>query len=142
MNRRSLALVCLAAIVAVLAFSAAALVTRAQRSRNHGVVHNMSAWVDTNSGAHPDKFTITGPALITCVRATSEVPHSNPAPACRISANGFNGTMAPPNSNATLKAGDITLSCVGQGTMLHCDARVDIPPPGQQPAAPATPPSQ
>ena len=140
MNRRSVALVC--AMLAVAALLSVGVAARAQRTRNHGVVHNMSAWVDTNSGAHPDKFTITGPALITCVRATSEVPHSNPAPACRISANGFNGTMAPPNSNATLKAGDITLSCVGQGTMLHCDARVDIPPPGQQPAAPATPPSQ
>ncbi len=128
MNRRSLAIVCL---LATAIFVTAAVAAHAQRARNHGVVHNMSAWVDTNSGAHPDKFTITGPALITCVRATSEVPNSNPKPACRISANGFNGTMAPPVSNATLKAGDITLSCVGQGTMLRCDARVDIPPPAQ-----------
>ena len=141
MNRPSLAIVSLAAIVTVLALSAAALVAHAQRSRNHGVVHNMSAWVDTTSGAHPDKFTVTGPALITCVRATSEVPNSDPKPACRISANGFNGTMAPPTSNATLKSGDITLSCVGQGTMLRCDARVDIPPPAQPPAS-ATPSTQ
>jgi hypothetical protein len=131
MNRRPLAIVCLAALVVVL--SAVAVSTRAQRSRNRGVVHNMEATAD-KAGAHPDKFALTAPALITCVRATSEIPDSNPAPACRISANGFNGTMAA-NSNATLKAGDITLSCVGQGPMLRCDARVDIPPP-------ATPPSQ
>jgi hypothetical protein len=129
MNRRSLA-VCLVA----LAISASALVSHAQRSRNRGVVHNMEATAD-KAGAHPNTFTLTGPALITCVRATSEVPNSHPAPACRISANGFNGTMAV-NSNTTLKAGDITLSCIGQGAFLRCDARVDIPPPGQQPAAP------
>jgi hypothetical protein len=140
MKRRSVALVC--AMLAVAALLSVGVAAHAQRSRNRGQVHNMSAWVDTNSGAHPDTFTITGPALITCVRATSEVPNSNPKPACRISANGFNGTMAPPDSNATLKAGDITLSCVGQGTILRCDARVDIPPPGQAPSAPSTTPSQ
>ncbi|MGA8038120.1 MAG: hypothetical protein WA823_01650 [Candidatus Acidiferrales bacterium] len=136
MKRSILVVVC--AMFALAASLSVAAAVHAQRARNHGVVHNMSAWVDTNSGSHPDKFTIAGPALITCVRATSEVPNSNPKPACRVSANGFNGTMSPPTSNATLKAGDITLGCVGQGTMLHCDARVDIPPP----APPATPPSQ
>ncbi|MGB9068414.1 MAG: hypothetical protein WCC21_07580 [Candidatus Acidiferrales bacterium] len=132
MNHRSIEYVCLIA----LAVSASALASQAQRSRNRGQVHNMEATAD-NSGAHPNTFSLTGPALITCVRATSEVPNSNPAPACRISANGFNGTMTV-NSNATLKPGDITLSCIGQGAFLHCDARVDIPPP----QAPATPPSQ
>jgi hypothetical protein len=135
MNRRSLSFLCFAMLVVF----AAALTAHAQRRGSHGVVHNMSAWVDTNSGAHPDKFTVTGPALITCARATSEVSNSDPKPACRIAANGFTGTMTP-GSNATLKAGDITLSCVGAGTMLHCDARVDIPPPTA--TAPAATPAQ
>ena len=133
MNRRSIAYVCLVA----LAVSASALAGHAQRSRSRGQVHNMEATAD-KSGAHSDTFTLTGPALITCVRATSEVPASNPAPACRISASGFNGPMTV-NSSATVKPGDINLSCIGQGAFLRCDARVDIPPPGQ---AATTPPSQ
>jgi hypothetical protein len=133
MNRHSIEYVCLIA----LAVSASALASHAQRSRNRGQVHNMEATAD-KSGAHSNTFTLTGPALITCVRATSEAPNSDPVPACRISANGFNGTMTV-NSNATLKPGDITLSCIGQGAFLRCDARVDIPPPGQ---AATTPPSQ
>lgn len=142
MNRRALAAVSILAIAVALAaaLTAASVSTHAQRSRNRGMVHNMEATAD-KAGSHPATFTLDGPAVITCIRATSEIPNSNPAPACRITANGFNGTMAPP-SNATLKAGDITLTCVGQGSFLRCDARVDIPPPGQQPAAPASPSAQ
>jgi hypothetical protein len=126
MIRRSLAVVCLFAVAFALVAVAA---SHAQRSRNRGVVHNMEATSD-KAGAHPNTFNLTADAKITCIRATSEIPNSNPAPACRITANGFNGTMAL-NSSATLKPGDITLACIGQGAFLRCDARVDIPPPTQ-----------
>ena len=132
MNRRFLAVVCLGA----LAIASFALAADAQRSRNRGMVHNLEATAD-KAGAHPATFNLTSDAKITCIRATSEIPNSTPTPACRISANGFNGTMNL-NSSATLKPGDITLSCIGAGAFLRCDARVDIPPPGQQPTLPAT----
>jgi len=122
MKRRFVAGVSLA-VMAVVALSA--VKAHAQRHKV-GVVHNLEATLDKGV-AHPATYTLTGPALITCVRAFSDVPNPNPAPMCKISANGFTGTMAP-NSNATLKAGDITLNCTGPGSLVRCDARVDISP--------------
>jgi hypothetical protein len=127
MKRRLIAEVCLLAVCAVLAMAVAAG-AHAQRHKV-GVVHNLEATAEKGV-AHPATFTLTGTGTITCVRAFSDVMNPNPVPACKIAANGFNGTMAV-NSNATLKAGDITLTCTGPGVMLRCDARVDITPPAQ-----------
>src|SRR5580692_9731270 len=98
MNRRSLSFLCFAMLVVF----AAALTAHAQRRGSHGVVHNMSAWVDTNSGAHPDKFTVTGPALITCARATSEVSNPVPRPGGPTAATASTGTL-PPGRNPRRK---------------------------------------
>lgn len=127
MNRRLIAEVCLSAVCLVGALGAS-VNAHAQRHKV-GVVHNLEATAEKGV-AHPATFTLTGPGTITCVRAFSDVMNPNPAPACKIAANGFNGTMAV-NSNATLKAGDITLTCTGPGEMLRCDARVDIAAAGQ-----------
>jgi hypothetical protein len=127
MNRRFFVAVCVAACTLVVA-SGPTLSTHAQRHKP-GVVHNLEATLDRGV-AHPDKFTLAGTGLIACVRASSDVPNSSPTPMCKIAANGFTGTMAA-GSNATLKAGDITLSCIGGGSLIRCDARVDITPPTQ-----------
>jgi hypothetical protein len=127
MNSRSFAAFALSVFTLAVALSA---VHSAQAQRHKpGVVHNLEATLDKGV-AHPATFTLTAPALITCVRAFSDVPNPNPAPMCKISANGFTGTMAP-NSNATLKAGEITLNCTGPGSLVRCDARVDITPSAQ-----------
>jgi hypothetical protein len=127
MNRRLIGELRLLAVCAAGAMAVAAG-AHAQRHKV-GVVHNLEATAEKGV-AHPATFTLTGPGTITCVRAFSDVMNPNPVPACKIAANGFNGTMAV-NSNATLKAGDITLTCTGAGVMLRCDARVDITPPTQ-----------
>jgi hypothetical protein len=110
--------------------AAVAFAAHAQRSRNHGQVHSMQASSD-HGAMHADKFTINTPVKITCMNATSEVANSQPVPACRLTATGFNGVLAI-SSAIDLKApGDITLTCIGQGGFLRCSARVDIPPPTQ-----------
>jgi hypothetical protein len=124
MNRSLVAGICLSVLGIAVAVGATAS-ANAQRHKV-GVVHNLEATLDRGV-AHPAAFSPTGPGTITCVRAFSDVPNSKPAPTCKITANGFNGTMAV-NSNATLKTGEITLSCTGPGSLVRCDARVDIAP--------------
>jgi hypothetical protein len=114
-----------------LAIASFAIATVAQRARNRAQVHAMQASSDHGKMLSAT-FTLATPATITCLNATSEVPNGTPAPACHIVANGFNGTMSI-KSSATLKPGDITLTCIGAGGFLRCDARVDIPSPTTSP---------
>jgi hypothetical protein len=117
-------------LVALFLFAVLGIAAHAQRSRNRGQVHSMQASSDHGT-MHADKFTINTPVKITCANAVSEVPNSQPVPACRLTATGFNGTLSI-NSSIDLKdPGDITLTCVGQGGFLRCSARVDIPAPAQ-----------
>jgi hypothetical protein len=97
----------------------------AQRPRNRAQVHSLQATTDA-SGSHPDKADITGPVTFT--------PNTRPAPACRITAPGFNGTLVIGKTASATGAGTVTLSCVGQG-YIRCSARVDIPAPGASPSS-------
>ena len=103
----------------------------AQRPRNRAQVHSLQATTDA-SGSHPDKADITGPVTFTCLNAVSETPNTRPAPACHITAPGFNGTLVIGKTASATGAGTVTLSCVGQG-YIRCSARVDIPAPGTPP---------
>lgn len=105
----------------------------AQRPRNRAQVHSLQATTDS-SGSHPDKTDITGPVSFTCLNAVSETPNTRPAPACHITASGFNGTLVIGKTANATGAGTVTLTCVGQG-YLRCSARVDIPAPGASPSS-------
>jgi hypothetical protein len=121
--------------LALLAISILALAyqANAQRSRNRAQVHSLQATTDS-SGSHPDKTDITGPVSFTCLNAVSETPNTRPAPACRITAPGFNGTLVIGKTASATGGGTVTLSCVGQG-YIRCSARVDIPAPGASPSS-------
>jgi hypothetical protein len=75
------------------------------------------------------KVTITAPVTLTCLNAVSEVPNSKPAPSCHIVAPGFAGNLDIGKTANLTGVGNVTLTCNGQGPMLRCSARVDIPPP-------------
>jgi hypothetical protein len=123
MKRYPIFLLALAAVSTLtLAYQA-----EAQRPRNRAKVHSLQATADP-SGAHPDKFDVTGPVSFTCLNAVSETPNSRPEPSCHITAPGFNKTLKKGESGNTTDAGTVTLTCNGQGN-LRCSARVDIPAP-------------
>lgn len=48
---------------------------------------------------------------------------------CHVVAPGFTGNLAKGEAKDLTAAGNVTLTCNGQGPMLRCAARVDIPPP-------------
>jgi hypothetical protein len=102
---------------------------RAQRARL-GKVQSLQATSD-NAGQHPASANIAGPATITCLNAVSEVPNGKPTPSCRVTAPGFNGSLNIGQKISMTEAGTVTLTCNGQGPILRCTARVDIPPPTQ-----------
>jgi hypothetical protein len=99
----------------------------AQRARL-GKVQSLQA-TSEKDGQHPASANITAPASITCLNATSEVPNGKPTPSCRIIAPGFNGSLKIGQKISMTDSGTVTLTCNGQGPMLRCTARVDIPPP-------------
>jgi hypothetical protein len=99
----------------------------AQRVRP-GKVQSLQATVDSGV-PHPATAAITEPALLTCMNATSEVPNSKPAPSCHIVAPGFTGNLQKGGDVKLTAAGNVTLTCNGQGPMLRCAARLQIPPP-------------
>jgi hypothetical protein len=101
--------------------------TNAQRARL-GKVTSLQATTD-GAGSHPATAAIAGPAKITCLNAVSEVPNSKPVPSCHVVAPGFTGNLAKGEAKDLTAAGNVTLTCNGQGPMLRCTARVDIPPP-------------
>ena len=102
---------------------------QAQRTRP-GKVQSLQATVDSGV-PHPATASITEPALLTCMNATSEVPNSKPAPSCHIVAPGFSGNLQKGGDVRLTAAGNVTLTCNGQGPMLRCAARLQIPPPTQ-----------
>ena len=102
---------------------------QAQRTRP-GKVQSLQATVDSGV-PHPATASITEPALLTCMNATSEVPNSKPAPSCHIVAPGFSGNLQKGGDVKLTAAGNVTLTCNGQGPMLRCAARLQIPPPTQ-----------
>jgi hypothetical protein len=118
-----------AAVLSVLFFTILALAcaTGAQRARP-GKVHSLQATSD-KAGQHPDSANIPGPASITCMNATSEIPNGKPTPSCRIAAPGFSGSLNVGQKTSMTEAGTVTLTCNGPGVMLRCTARVDVPPP-------------
>jgi hypothetical protein len=99
----------------------------AQRTRP-GKVQSLQATVDSGV-PHPASAAIAGPALLTCMNATSEIPNSKPAPSCHIVAPGFTGNLQKGGDVNLTTAGNVTLTCNGQGPMLRCAARLQIPPP-------------
>ena len=101
----------------------------AQRARP-GKVQSLQATSD-KAGSHPASANIAGPAALTCLNAVSEVPNSTPAPSCRVAAPGYTGNLNIGQKISITKPGAVTLTCNGQGPMLRCSARVDIPPPTQ-----------
>ncbi|MGA8408931.1 MAG: hypothetical protein WB680_17270 [Candidatus Acidiferrales bacterium] len=117
----------LLSLLAVTAVFAIARTSNAQRARL-GKVQSLQATSDS-SGVHPASAAIAGPAKITCLNATSEAPNSRPAPSCHVVAPGFTGNLAKAEAKDLTAAGNVTLTCNGQGPMLRCTARVDIPPP-------------
>jgi hypothetical protein len=120
---------CSISLVALLAFAAFAIghTANAQRARL-GKVTSLQATLD-KSGPHPATTAITGPVTLTCLNAVSEVPNSKPAPSCHVVAPGFSGNLDIGKAVNLTSAGNVTLTCNGQGPMLRCSARVDIPPP-------------
>jgi hypothetical protein len=114
-------------LLAVMLLFAIAHTTNAQRARL-GKVQSLQATTDS-SGAHPATAAIAGPAKITCLNATSEAPNSRPTQSCHVVAPGFTGNLAKGETKDLTAAGNVTLTCNGQGPMLRCAARVDIPPP-------------
>jgi uncharacterized membrane-anchored protein len=122
-----IALATLLAVLLVTSVLAIAHTTNAQRARL-GKVTSLQATVD-KSGPHPATAAITGPATLTCLNAVSEVPNSKPAPSCHIVGPGFNTDLDIGQTAKLTGAGNVTLTCNGQGPMLRCSARVDIPPP-------------
>jgi hypothetical protein len=123
--------IALATLLAVLLVTSDVLAiahkANAQRARL-GKVTSLQATVD-KSGPHPATATITGPATLTCLNAVSEVPNSKPAPSCHVVGPGFNTDLDTGHTAKLTGAGNVTLTCNGQGPMLRCSARVDIPPP-------------
>ena len=115
------------ALLAIATAFAIASASNAQRARL-GKVQSLQATSDS-SGAHPASAAIAGPAKITCLNATSEAPNSRPTPSCHVVAPGFTGNLATGEAKDLTAAGNVTLTCNGQGPMLRCAARVDIPPP-------------
>jgi hypothetical protein len=116
----------LAVLVAALPFWLAHTTT-AQRARL-GKVTSLQATTDS-SGPHPATAAIAAPARITCLNAVSEAPNSRPTPSCHVVAPGFTGNLAKGEAKDLTAAGNVTLTCNGQGPMLRCTARVDTPPP-------------
>jgi hypothetical protein len=116
----------LTALLAVSAFTIA-FTANAQRPRL-GKVTSLQATLD-KSGPHPATAAITGPATLTCLNAVSEAPNSKPAPSCHVVGPGFNTDLEIGHTAKLTGAGNVTLTCNGQGPMLRCSARVDIPPP-------------
>lgn len=114
-------------LLAVTSMFAIAHASNAQRARL-GKVQSLQATTD-NSGSHPATAAIAGPAKITCLNAVSEAPNSRPVPSCHVVAPGFTGNLAKGEAKDLTAAGNVTLTCNGQGAMLRCTARVDIPPP-------------
>jgi hypothetical protein len=114
------------ALLGVAAF-ATAYGVGAQRARL-GKVQSLQATSDT-SGAHPATAAIAGPETLTCMNATSEAQNSKPVPSCHIVAPGFTGNLLKGQEKNLTAAGNVTLSCNGQGPMLRCTARLEIPPP-------------
>ncbi len=114
-------------LIAVPSVFAIAHTTNAQRARL-GKVQSLQATTDS-SGSHPATAAIAGPAKITCLNAVSEAPNSKPVPSCHVVAPGFTGNLAKGEAKDLTSAGNVTLTCNGQGPMLRCTARVDIPPP-------------
>jgi hypothetical protein len=86
---------------------------QAQRVRP-GKVQSLQATVDSGV-PHPATAAITEPALLTCMNATSEVPNSKPAPSCHIVAPGFTGNLQKGGDVKLTAAGNVTLTCNGQG---------------------------
>jgi hypothetical protein len=117
-------------LLSLLALAVALMIaprTNAQRARL-GKVTSLQATTDS-AGAHPATAAIAGPAKITCLNAVSEAPNSRPTPSCHVVAPGFTGNLAKGEAKDLTAAGSVTLTCNGQGPMLRCAARVDIPPP-------------
>lgn len=98
--------------------------SNAQRVRP-GKVQALSANADKD-GQHPGTATTTGPASLTCVRATSDSPNG-PAPSCSVTAPGFSGILEKGKTANTTGAGTVNLKCNGQG-WVRCDVRIDTPP--------------
>lgn len=117
------------AVLLVAVLFALAHITNAQRARL-GKVTSLQATTDT-SGAHPATAAISSPAKITCLNAVSEAPNSRPVPSCHVVAPGFTGNLAKGEAKDLTAAGNVTLTCNGQGPMLRCAARLDIPPPSR-----------
>lgn len=116
-------------LLAVLSVALLAIAYRGNAQRQRlGKVHSLQATSD-NRGVHPATAEITGPATLTCLNAVSEVPNSKPAPSCHVVAPGFTGNLDIGKTVSLTGAGNATLTCIGQGPMLRCAARVDIPPP-------------
>jgi hypothetical protein len=126
---------CPTSLLALLALVSLTLAfqVNAQRPRNRAQVHSLQATTDA-SGSHPDKADITGPVTVTCLNAVSETPNTRPAPACHITAPGFNGTLIIGKTANVTGAGTVILTCVGQG-YLRCSARVDISAPSASPSS-------
>ena len=120
--RIPLVLLLAVAVVLTMAYSG-----HAQRARL-GKVQSLQATSD-KAGPHPATAAISGPVTVTCLNAASEVPNSKPVPSCHVVAPGFTGNLDIGKSTNLTGAGNITLTCNGQGVMLRCSARVDIPPP-------------
>lgn len=118
----------LAALLAVAVF-AMTFSANAQRA-NRGKVQSLQATTD-NTGAHPATAAVAGPATLTCLNATSEDLNSKPVPSCHVVAPGFTGNLNKGQTVNLTKAGNVTLTCNGQGPMLRCTARVDTPPPSK-----------
>jgi hypothetical protein len=122
-----ISLAALLAVPLVVATFATAYTANAQRARL-GKVQSLQATLD-KSGPHPTTAAITGPATLTCLNAVSEVPNSNPTPSCHVVGPGFNTNLDIGHTAKLTGAGNVTLTCKGQGPMLRCAARLDIPPP-------------
>ena len=120
--------------ISLLAVLTVALLTMAYRGNAQrqrlGKVHSLQATSD-NRGAHPATAEITGPATLTCLNAVSEVANSKPVPSCHVVAPGFTGNLDIGKIVSLTGTGNVTLTCNGEGPMLRCAARLDIPPPTQ-----------
>lgn len=79
-----------------------------------------------NAGEHPGTAATTGPARITCIRATTDMFNSQIQPSCYVVSPGYVGPLAtgPDHTVGTSGPGTVRLTCNGQGNKLACSASI------------------
>ena len=98
-------------------------VSQAAKDSKRAAAQTISASSD-QTGQHPGTAAIAGPARVTCVSATSDIPNPQPRPSCNITAPGFGGDVKVGSTIGASGAGTVTLTCNGQGNRLACTARI------------------